>query len=408
MDNYKIIRLSINNLKKISAIDITPKDSVVKITGKNGQGKSTILDSIEYAITGKIPDDVISHGQEKSKITIDMGDLLIEKSITQKDKYLRIKDKNGNEIKSPQSFMDSLTGRLNIAFDPLAFMSLEKVKQKEVFLKILGIDFDAIDKDYQDKYNQRTVENRILKNLEVKLNGFGKVEKVEPVNISDVTKKMTQLQGNINLLETKKSRLELISKRYEEIKKEIKAIEEERDAIYEELKINTFGDIEKKIGELRDNYADCDTEIKNIEETNKKAEQYKDYTESHRQYDSQKALVEKLNAEMELNRQEKQGLLNNAKLGSLTINDDGELVYKGNILSNISQSEKIKIGYSIASLLNPKIRVILIRDGSLLDNDSMKIIEEYSKSNNLQTWIEIVDDDNSVEDGIYIIDGEVV
>ena len=49
----KIISLAIENVKKIVAILLNPDGSVFVIGGKNAQGKSAVLDAIEYALRGK-------------------------------------------------------------------------------------------------------------------------------------------------------------------------------------------------------------------------------------------------------------------------------------------------------------------------------------------------------------------
>ena len=49
----KIIKLETENVKRIKTACIEPDGSMVVIGGRNGQGKSSALDSIAYAIGGK-------------------------------------------------------------------------------------------------------------------------------------------------------------------------------------------------------------------------------------------------------------------------------------------------------------------------------------------------------------------
>lgn len=49
----KIINLKSKNIKGIKAIDITPTDNIVIISGKNGAGKTSALDSIWYILKWK-------------------------------------------------------------------------------------------------------------------------------------------------------------------------------------------------------------------------------------------------------------------------------------------------------------------------------------------------------------------
>jgi hypothetical protein len=60
----------------------------------------------------------------------------------------------------------------------------------------------------------------------------------------------------------------------------------------------------------------------------------------------------------------------------------------------------------MALAMNPDLRVILIRDGSLLDAENLAVIEEMAAERDAQIWIERVSDDRSV--GIVIEDGALV
>jgi predicted ATP-dependent endonuclease of OLD family len=52
-ESLRIVSLHASNVKKLKAVTITPKGNVVTLTGANGAGKSSVLDSIWYALGGK-------------------------------------------------------------------------------------------------------------------------------------------------------------------------------------------------------------------------------------------------------------------------------------------------------------------------------------------------------------------
>jgi hypothetical protein len=68
-------------------------------------------------------------------------------------------------------------------------------------------------------------------------------------------------------------------------------------------------------------------------------------------------------------------------------------------------SEKIKVGVAISMAMNPELKVIRIDDGSLLDSDNLKAIQDMVKEQDYQIWIESVD---NKEMGFYIEDGELI
>jgi hypothetical protein len=88
----------------------------------------------------------------------------------------------------------------------------------------------------------------------------------------------------------------------------------------------------------------------------------------------------------------------------LSINDDG-VIYNSIPFNQISSAEQLKVSLSIAMSMNPTLRVIRIMDGSLLDDDNLKLISEMAKDNDYQIWIEKVDSSGKV--GFYIEDGSI-
>lgn len=82
------------------------------------------------------------------------------------------------------------------------------------------------------------------------------------------------------------------------------------------------------------------------------------------------------------------------------------VTFNGIPLKQCSTSEQIKISTTMAMTLNPKLRIIRIADGSLIDSNTLATIESFVKDNDYQLWIEKVDETGKV--GIYIEDGEIV
>ncbi len=81
------------------------------------------------------------------------------------------------------------------------------------------------------------------------------------------------------------------------------------------------------------------------------------------------------------------------------------VTFNGIPFQQCSSAEQVRIAVAVAAALNPKIRVIRIADGSLLDSASMAEIERLAKEHDMQIWIERVDESGGV--GIVIEDGAV-
>lgn len=81
------------------------------------------------------------------------------------------------------------------------------------------------------------------------------------------------------------------------------------------------------------------------------------------------------------------------------------VTFNGIPFSQCSAAEQLKVSVAIGLALNPKLRVLLIRDGSLLDEDSMKILCEMAAKADAQVWIERVGSD--AQTSVVIEDGHV-
>ena len=60
---------------------------------------------------------------------------------------------------------------------------------------------------------------------------------------------------------------------------------------------------------------------------------------------------------------------------------------------------------AIGLAMNPKLRVLLIRDGSLLDSEGLKMLAEIAEGYDAQIWLERCTDGQPI--GVVIEDGEV-
>ena len=84
---------------------------------------------------------------------------------------------------------------------------------------------------------------------------------------------------------------------------------------------------------------------------------------------------------------------------------NGHVVLNGVPFDQASGAEQLRTSVAIAMAANPKLKVIRIKDGSLLDEDGLKIIDGMAKGNGYQVWIERVDSSGKI--GIVMEDGAV-
>ena len=85
---------------------------------------------------------------------------------------------------------------------------------------------------------------------------------------------------------------------------------------------------------------------------------------------------------------------------------DGLVLYQGIPFEQASSAEQLRVSTAIAMAANPKLKVIRITDGSLLDSDSLAMLHAMAEENGFQVWLEVVSDSKNI--GVVISDGEVV
>src|SRR5262249_25956680 len=119
----RIIRFSASNVKRLGVVEIFPKGNVVKISGKNGSGKTSILDAIMWALCGTstTPKQVVRKGEKKALVQLDIEQFVVTRTWREggdKDGELLVQNKSDRStLNSPQKVLDALMGK--ITFDPL-------------------------------------------------------------------------------------------------------------------------------------------------------------------------------------------------------------------------------------------------------------------------------------------------
>lgn len=388
----KIIELRSENVKKIKAIEIIPKDNVVIISGKNGQGKTSVLDSIWFALEGKaslkdtpIP---IRKGEKKAEVTLTLDDFIVTRNWTGNDKsYLKVTNKEGLSYGSPQELLDSFIGQLT--FDPLEFARMKEVEQRNLLLKVADIDINVWDSKIIELR-----ESRRIKGQEVKLlSGEREIITIEdlPEKVISVTDINNELQEAL-VINTK---IDEAIRNKEQAEKDIERLKNIIISCEDYLLTNKkipIDSLKEKLNDSQEINEQVRARERNRIEDEKENKAQRDYDEFTRQ-------IEEIT-------KEKETVLSTAKMPitGLGISETG-VTYNDIPFGQLSSSEQLKVSLAIAMALNPKLKVIRITDGSLLDDDSMEIIRKLAEKKDYQVWIEKVDGTGNI--GFYIEDGKV-
>lgn len=422
---YRIVRLVAENLKRLYAIEVAPDGSIIEVTGKNGNGKTSLLDAIVLALGGgTMPKAPIRKGETEAHIEIDLGDLVVIRTFKLREdgsilNTLVVKNADGAKYSSGQAILDNLIGRL--AFDPLEFTRLSGKAQFDTLKQFVsGFDFEDNAKARKQAFDDRTDVNRDLKNTKSQVAGFSIPADTpdEEINIDELTAELEAVGTHNTDIETRKAnRTRLIDRiaslRDQASGKVAKAEQLRRDADAldsEARSLEAAADVDEK--RLSD--AGPLPTPKDASETRAKIERANIVNASVRDKRRMDALI----ADAHKLEQKATGLTNEIErldavkataIASAKMPIDGIGFADDYITLNdlpfdqASGAEQLRASIAIAIASNPKLRVLVVKDGALLDDDSMKIVAEMAEKHAIQIWLETVASDRPgalvIEDG---------
>jgi DNA repair exonuclease SbcCD ATPase subunit len=422
----KIVSLCAENIKKLRAVEIRPDGSLVQITGANGSGKSSVLDAIYMALAGNkaIPSKPVRAGADKARIKLDLGDVVVTRRFTAAGgTSLTVEAADGARYPSPQKMLDDLLGSLT--FDPLAFSRMEPRAQLETLrgLVQIDVDIDALDRANAKDYADRTDINRRAKTLRTQAEAIvvDPDAPAEPVDVSELTAEMQRAGEHNADIATRKANREKAAetitgkRRLAEVDRQ-RAVELRQQADEAE---RTAAEYEAQAAELESriaaagplpapiDVAELRARIDSAAATNEAVARRKDRADLERQAAAAESNAEALTRQIEERTRKRADAIANAKMPVEGLSfGDGEVIYQDLPFAQACSAEQLRVSVAIAMAANPKLRVLRIKDGSLLDESGLQLIAQMAEEHDYQVWMERVDTTGRV--GIVMEDGEVV
>lgn len=446
----KILKLTADNIKRLTAVEITPDGNVVTIAGKNGAGKSSVLDSIAYALGGSalVPAQPIHGDEPEAKIVVDLGDLVVTRTF-KREKVRRsvddgsrdgvmefwgpiktalfVRNKEGASYPSPQAVLDKLIGRLS--FDPLAFAALTPKQQAETLRQLINLDLTGIQGKRDAAAGRRAELKKQLVTAESKLTVLPKHADTPEVEVpmSSISQDMLlaeelrktaqdaeraaaragdRLHGAVTAVKSTESLIKTLTDQLEQRKSELdgqvklmtdarknaEAAKEAADAAL--AVVPDTGAIRQKLAE--------------VEATNTRVRDNKVYAAAAVERDRIKTAVQAEDVAVKAAEDEKEAALAAVKfpVPGLGFGDDG-ITFNGFPFEQASTADQLKTSVAIGLALNPTLKVLLVRNGNALDSASLKLVAEQATAADAQIWMERVAE---TKDGVTVMieDGAVI
>ena len=403
-----IVSLEVENVKRIRAARIDPKGNVVVLEGKNEQGKTSVLDAIQMALEDKRvqPKRPVRDGADSAHVILQTEEFTVTRNWTSDtNSYVKITaQEDGHTIGSPQAFLSGLLGKL--AFDPLACESWDSAKRLEMLRRVAGIDTTRTDALIEKAFGERKDIKRDLDAAKKELAGLGEVPKIakvraiEEVQVDyDREKKLCdQVDANVAAIP--------------EVEAEVKEAEEALEAAKQTLagKQAKLRVIQGCAAKAKPDMTAIIAELNAARDAGSAAFKIERRNELQAKIDRFASSLHERECTLKSARDEKVRAIEEAKmpLDGLGL-ADGDVTYKGCEFSELSQAEKVRVALGMAMAENPKLRIVRITNGSLLDDDSMAEVHRMAAEHQYQVWIERVANGPSGEgNAVYIEDGETV
>ncbi|MGW6376280.1 hypothetical protein ACWFRB_09475 [Rhodococcus sp. NPDC055112] len=408
------MRLVAENYKRLTAVEITPDPAAATVTiaGRNAQGKSSVIDAIWAALAGSAAAKgttttrPIRDGEESARVTVDLGDIVVTRTWSGEKTALKVESVEGARYGSPQKMLDELIGRLS--FDPLAFASLSAKAQQAELLQLVELPFNPADLAARraSVFEDRTDLGRTVKQLQGQLDGY----LAFPVDTPDELVSVSELMAELDAATAMQLAAERAAGAVRTAQDAVDYAEQEVERARQLLE-NNRGNLaialgqQSKVGDLPDVEA-IRLKIDSAESTNATVRQRQERDRVAAQLADTKAEYDALTAKIaELDGVRSAGLAAaEFPVPGLGFDDEG-VTYGGVPFAQASAAERLRVSVAMAMALNPRIRVIRITDGSLLDSENLALIEEMATAGGFQVWIERVDESGTV--GVVIEDGSV-
>jgi DNA repair exonuclease SbcCD ATPase subunit len=407
----KILNLKSENLKGIKVIDITPKDNMVIISGKNGAGKTSAIDSMWYALIWKAGSKgtpmPIRKGEKFARVQVTLCEDLTEEDIAQgktpkvlfivtrnwtsNDKtYLKVIDGRGIKYTiSPQKLLDDFIGYLSV--DPREFTTMSGKEHRDILVRLTGFDISAIEAKIAELKELRTIKGREVKLL------AGEREQITIEDLPEELISVTDINNELQEAMIKNTKIDESIRTIANYKLEVERLKNEItscEVYVDNNKRIPTDSLKEKLNDSQEINEQIRAKIRN-EEADKKENKAK------AEYEEFGQGIKKEITKMEDGLKANWHKVPDQKL-SLTETD---IAYNGIPYSQISFSEQLRVAMKIAMASGKELSVISISDYSLLDDENKAVIRKMAKEFNCQVWAEEVDDTGTK--GFYIEEGEV-
>lgn len=394
----KITSFEAENVKRVKAVELEPAaDGLTVIGGRNGQGKTSVLDAIAWTLGGdrnkplKAKRDGAA-SEPYMKAVLSNGIVVERKGSSS---ALKVIDPSGN--KKGQRLLDSFVEQL--ALNLPKFMAQSGAEKTETLLSIIGVgdELARLEADEKRIYSERTAVGQMERQKR------GAAEEMEhyddapdcPVSAADLIKRQQailakngeneRLRSMVPQLERELARIDGECRRLEQTIADARArlSEAEDGRMAAAAKLT---EAKKTAEQLRDeSTAEIERDIAGIDAINHKVRTNAMRSAAMADADALAGRYAELTRELDGIRSDKRKLLDGAELPleGLSV-EHGMMVYKGAPWDSMSGSEQLMVATAIVRRLKPECGFVLVDKLEQFDAQTLAEFGAWAESEGLQ------------------------
>lgn len=381
----KINALEIENLKRIKAVALTPNNNgLTVIGGNNGQGKTSVLDAIAWALGGNSYKPSSPHRDGSMvdpsiNITLSNG-IRVERS--GKNSNLKVTDIHGNM--SGQTLLNAFISKL--ALDLPAFMAASNKDKAKTLLTVIGVNdqLNELERKESALYNERLYVGRTAdqkRKLADGMESFADApsDLISPAELVKRQQDILARNGQNDAIrraagkaradmEVIKAQLDLMTAQYQ------RALQRYEEAAREAQALSP----DESTAEIEQAMLDVENINRRVRANLDKAKAEEDARQYEIKYASMTEQLEKV-------RSDKMALLNGARLPLPELSvEEGELTYKGHKWDCLSGSGQLIVAAAIVQAVNPECGFILLDKLEQLDMNTLREFGDWLTAHGLQ------------------------
>ncbi|MCS4277917.1 recombinational DNA repair ATPase RecF [Mycetocola sp. BIGb0189] len=388
-----IQNLKVENFKGVRHAEISVAGRhLVVIGGKNGAGKSSFLDAFGEILDPKGTKLIarpIHDGQEVAEVTLTTDSRVITRRWTKNDAgTLTVAALDGAKYGSPSQAVKELVGA--VPFDPLEFTRRTDSEQRRALLERVELPFDLVQLDAErataferraDLKRELAREQALVKSLPDGIEG-------EAVSASDLVAQLAEAERAVREHTEAVDQIARAEARQQQIAEQLavlKAEYTEIEATKQSLTVEVEGWVEPDHAGIRARLDGIDEHNEGVRAAAAKAAALAAIADREKQVAAAQAELDRID------KVKADGLAAADFPAGLSVDETG-ITVEGVPFKQINSAKRIRVALDLVTQAHPDLRIVMIKDGSLLDSESLTEIEALAIARDYLVLVEVVDE----------------